>query len=172
MTACTTTIDSPLGRLRLVADGDHLVGIALPSERHPLPVTGVPDPGHPVLVEAAAQLADYFAGRRTCFDLPLAPAGTGFQRTVWRALLDIPFAATWSYGELAAAIGSPRASRAVGAANGRNPIPIVIPCHRVIGADGSLTGYGGGEPAKRWLLDHEAAVEQAATAGATAPAHG
>ena len=108
-----------------------------------------------MLVAAARQLAEYFAGRRRAFDLPLAPAGTPFQQQVWRQLLQIPFGSTCSYGALARAVGRPSASRAVGAANGRNPISIIIPCHRVIGSDGSLTGYGGGEPAKRWLLDHE-----------------
>ena len=108
-----------------------------------------------MLADAARQLADYFAGTRRAFDLPLAPRGTGFQQVVWRALLAIPYGETCSYGELARAIGRPAASRAVGAANGRNPIAIVIPCHRVIGADGSMTGYGGGLPTKKWLLAHE-----------------
>jgi methylated-DNA-[protein]-cysteine S-methyltransferase len=152
-------IDSPLGRLRLVARAGALVGLQLPVERHPVAWTGDERPDDPLLAAAAAQMAEYFAGRRTTFDLPLQAEGTPFQREVWRTLLRIPFGATWSYGQLAAAIGKPSASRAVGAANGRNPIAIIIPCHRVIGADGSLTGYGGGEPAKRWLLDHER-VEQ------------
>ncbi|MBK7537137.1 MAG: methylated-DNA--[protein]-cysteine S-methyltransferase [Myxococcales bacterium] len=105
---------------------------------------------------AAAQLTEYFAGERQRFELALAPTGTAFQLRVWQALRAIPFAATCSYGALATAIGNRNASRAVGAANGKNPISIIVPCHRVIGADGSLTGFGGGEPAKRWLLDHEA----------------
>lgn len=150
-----TSVDTPLGPVRLVADAGSLVGLQLPVERHPIAWTGREEPGDPLLREAAHQLLDYFAGRRRAFDLPLAPRGTDFQRQVWRALLDIPFGATCSYGQLARAVGRPDASRAVGAANGRNPIAIIIPCHRVIGADGSLTGYGGGEPAKRWLLDHE-----------------
>lgn len=105
--------------------------------------------------EAVRQLRAYFAGGRTAFDLPLAPRGTDFQRRVWRALLDIPPGQTISYGELARRIGRPSASRAVGAANGQNPIAVVIPCHRVVGADGTLTGYGGGLHRKRWLLEHE-----------------
>jgi methylated-DNA-[protein]-cysteine S-methyltransferase len=110
-----------------------------------------------VLERTAEQLAEYFAGERREFDLPLAARGTGFQEIVWRALLAIPFGETCSYGEIAKAIGRPSASRAVGAANGRNPISIIIPCHRVIGSTGELTGYGGGMDNKRWLLDHERA---------------
>jgi methylated-DNA-[protein]-cysteine S-methyltransferase len=109
----------------------------------------------PVLTRAAEQLAEYFAGERRDFDLPLAPRGTSFQVAVWRALEQIPFGATCSYGELARVVGRPSASRAVGAANGQNPLAIILPCHRVIGANGDLTGYGGGLPLKRWLLDHE-----------------
>ncbi|CAN5816502.1 hypothetical protein BH11MYX2_BH11MYX2_03350 [soil metagenome] len=108
-----------------------------------------------VLDRAAKQLAEYFASKRSTFDLPLAPDGTDFQRKVWRALETIPFGETWSYGELAKRIGNPTASRAVGAANGQNPLWIIVPCHRVIGADGSLTGYAGGMTAKKWLLAHE-----------------
>jgi methylated-DNA-[protein]-cysteine S-methyltransferase len=149
--------DSPLGRLLLVAGDGCLVGLELPVERHPIAWESRRRPS-PVLDRAARQLEDYFAGRSTTFDLPLDPRGTEFQRSTWRALLDIPFAVTWSYGQLARVVGRPRASRAVGAANGRNPIAIVIPCHRVIGSDGSLTGYGGGVRAKRWLLEHEVRV--------------
>ena len=110
------------------------------------------DPADEPFATAVAQLADYFAGRRTGFDLPLAPAGTAFQRKVWAGLLAIPTARPGPYGELARRIGSPAASRAVGLANGKNPIAIVVPCHRVIGADGSMTGYGGGLDRKRFLL--------------------
>ena len=109
----------------------------------------------PVLKLARTQLEEYFAGKRRTFDVPLAPRGTGFQQIVWRALLAIGYGETWSYGQLARAIGRPAASRAVGAANGRNPLAIIVPCHRVIGANGTLTGYGGGLPAKKWLLQHE-----------------
>ena len=105
--------------------------------------------------EVVSQLTEYLDGRRRRFDLTLAPEGTPFQERVWRALLDIPYGATISYAQLAARIGQPTASRAVGLANGSNPLPIVIPCHRVIGANGTLTGYGGGLPLKEWLLRHE-----------------
>jgi methylated-DNA-[protein]-cysteine S-methyltransferase len=107
--------------------------------------------------EARAQLGAYFDGRLRQFDLPLAPAGTAFQRSVWQALEQIPYGQTRTYGQLAAELGSPRAMRAVGAANGRNPISIVIPCHRLVGSDGSLTGYGGGLARKQWLLELEGA---------------
>jgi methylated-DNA-[protein]-cysteine S-methyltransferase len=118
-----------------------------------------------VLSATRAQLGEYFAGRRQDFDLPLAPAGTAFQRAVWTELLRIPFGNTTSYGDIAARVGGPRAVRAVGAANGRNPIALIVPCHRVIGGNGRLTGYGGGLPTKHWLLSHEAFVS-----GATAKA--
>jgi methylated-DNA-[protein]-cysteine S-methyltransferase len=108
-----------------------------------------------LLERAAEQLAEYFAGERRVFELPIAPRGSGFQERVWRALVAIPFGETCSYGELARAIGRPSASRAVGTANSKNPISIIVPCHRVIGANGELTGYAGGLPAKRWLLAHE-----------------
>jgi methylated-DNA-[protein]-cysteine S-methyltransferase len=111
-----------------------------------------------VLSAAAVQLGEYFAGRRKEFEVPLAPQGTPFQRAVWSELLRIPFGETVSYGEIAARIARPRAVRAVGAANGRNPIALIVPCHRVIGSDGTLTGYGGGLPTKRWLLAHEERV--------------
>jgi O-6-methylguanine DNA methyltransferase len=106
----------------------------------------------PNLKAAAAQLEEYFQGKRKTFDLPLTPRGTAFQQRVWQTLCQIPFGATWSYGQLARAVGNPAASRAVGLANGKNPLPIVIPCHRVIGANGRLTGFGGGLPTKAALL--------------------
>jgi methylated-DNA-[protein]-cysteine S-methyltransferase len=112
----------------------------------------------PAFAEAEAQLRSYFAGERTTFDLPLAPRGTPFQLRVWEALREIPYGETATYGELAAAVGKPSAVRAVGAANGSNPIAVIVPCHRVIGADGTLTGYGGGLERKRILLDLEAGV--------------
>jgi len=151
-------IDSPVGPLTLVADEDELIGLYFANA----PLAAAQPSGwirdERRLRPAAVQLAEYFAGTRTRFDLPLAPRGTPFQRAVWNALLDIPFGETSSYGELARAIGQPSASRAVGAANGRNPLSIVIPCHRVIGADGSMTGYGGEISRKRVLLDLEARV--------------
>ena len=140
------TIESPLGPLWLVDRDDELAGLYMRE----LPVPEAPVKRTRLLARAAEQLAEYFAGERREFDLPLAPRGTGFQERVWRALLAIPFGETRSYGELARAIGRPSASRAVGMANGRNPISIMVPCHRVIGANGTLTGYGGGLPAKRW----------------------
>jgi len=118
--------------------------------------------GSSATLEAAVeQLAEYFAGARTAFELPLRLAGTAFQRQAWQALCAIPFGQTRSYAEQARAVGRPTATRAIGAANGRNPIAIIVPCHRVIGSDGSLTGYAGGEPVKRWLLDHEGAQRRA-----------
>jgi methylated-DNA-[protein]-cysteine S-methyltransferase len=144
------TIESPVGRLRLAASDHAVTGIWLRARSAVTPgrATGL-------VAELERQLAEYFAGRRQRFDVPLAPEGTAFQQDVWRALIDIPYGETCSYGQLAAKIGRPDAVRAVGAANGQNPIPIVIPCHRVIGANGTLTGFGGGLPMKRRLLDLE-----------------
>ncbi len=145
------TMPSPLGLLRLYADADELVGLYLPDQ----PAPAAPERASAVLDATAAQLGEYFAGARRTFDLPIAPRGTGFQQIVWRKLVTIPYGETRSYGALAHAIGRPAASRAVGAANGKNPISIIVPCHRVVGASGGLTGYAGGLAAKRWLLDHE-----------------
>ncbi len=157
MPTTTMTMSSPLGPLRLHARGEELIGVYLPDHDPPPPVQleDAPERETPVLVRTAAQLREYFAGERTLFDLPLAPDGTGFQRLVWDALAQIPYGVTRSYGELARAIGRPAASRAVGTANARNPISIIVPCHRVIGASGALTGYAGGMEAKQWLLAHE-----------------
>jgi methylated-DNA-[protein]-cysteine S-methyltransferase len=151
-------MDSPVGRLKLVATDEGLTAILWPIER-PGRVrlnAALEDARHPVLVEAERQLAEYFEGRRTRFDLKLDFAGTAFQQKVWRALLTIPFGETRSYAQIAKQVGSPGASRAVGAANGRNPISIVAPCHRVIGAGGKLTGFAGGLEAKAYLLALEA----------------
>jgi methylated-DNA-[protein]-cysteine S-methyltransferase len=155
-------IDSPVGPLTLVAAGSTLVGLSMSEQRHaPAPESfGEPaaeDDSEP-LAEAARQLREYFTGQRTEFDLLLAVDGSAFQRRVWAALRDIPYGDTVSYGQLADRIGQPTASRAVGLANGRNPIGIIVPCHRVVGADGSLTGYGGGIERKRYLLAHEQRV--------------
>ncbi len=144
-------LDSPIGELQLVARGDELAMLNLPNG----PRIDAPMKRASVLARAAKQLAEYFAGKRREFEVPLAPDGTPFQQIVWRALLAIPFGETRSYGEIARAIRRPAASRAVGLANGRNPIAIIVPCHRVIGANGTLTGYGGGLPTKQWLLAHE-----------------
>ena len=151
------TIDSPLGELLLAGDGQaltalHMDGLPAPGWRR--------DPER--FREVAEQLRAYFMGELREFDVPLAPHGTPFQQRVWAALRDIPYGATVSYAELAAAVGRPGAARAVGAANGRNPIAVVIPCHRVIGASGTLTGYGGGLPRKRLLLDLEAGIARLA----------
>ena len=154
MTTFTTTIDSPVGPLVLTSDGTALTGVLFDAELDPTWSTGT----CAVLDQAVAQLGEYFAGERTVFDLPLEPAGTPFQRSTWLALREIPYAETINYGQLALRVGNPKASRAVGLANGRNPISIVVPCHRVIGADGSLTGYGGGLDRKRLLLDLERRV--------------
>ena len=155
----TTVIDSPLGPLSAAASDHGIHAIGFPEPRHP-PVrdAGWRDGTHPLLDALRARLDAYFAGTLRSFDLPLAPRGTEFQKSVWRALATIPYGRTASYAALAAMVGNAGASRAVGAANGRNPIPIVVPCHRVIGADGSLTGFGGGLPAKRFLLALEGAL--------------
>jgi len=145
------TIESPVGPLQLLATDRGLAAVHLPNGA---PLTGEPR-RTPILDAAATQLAEYFAGERTTFELPLDATGTEFQRRVWAALVGIPFGDTWSYGQLARAIGQPSASRAVGAANGANPLAIIVPCHRVIGANGTLTGYAGGMPMKQWLLAHE-----------------
>ena len=151
------TVDSPIGRLTLTSDGAALTGLYMSVPGKPLPRTAdwVMDPTAAPLPQAVGQVREYFAGQRRKFDLPLCLQGTEFQKSVWRALAEIPFGATWSYGQLARRLGNPSACRAVGLANGRNPIAIIVPCHRVIGADGSLTGFGGGLPRKEWLLAHE-----------------
>lgn len=146
----STTMDSPVGVLTLHSNGAALTGLEFENPKYPL--AAAPHGSDIVLDAARRQLDQYFAGKRKSFDLAVAPSGTAFQQRVWSALQRIPFGDTWSYGALARAIGKPAASRAVGLANGRNPIAIVIPCHRVIGADGSLTGYGGGMERKSWLL--------------------
>ncbi|MEU8030595.1 methylated-DNA--[protein]-cysteine S-methyltransferase [Streptomyces sp. NPDC049099] len=156
--ACHTVIDSPYGPLTLVADADGaLCGLYMNGQRHrPAEENFGPRDDTPaVFAEAGEQLAAYFAGELTEFTVELALGGTPFQRSVWAQLTRIPYGETRTYGELADALGSPGASRAVGLANGRNPVGIIVPCHRVIGSDGSLTGYGGGLDRKRRLLDFE-----------------
>jgi len=154
-------IESPVGLLLLVASDDGLRALLWPgwSERVPVGTIdgGEHDPGG-VLDAAASQLAEYFAGTRTEFDLPLDPVGSPFQQSAWDALRTIPFGETVSYGEQARRLGDIRKARAVGAANGKNPISIIVPCHRVVGSNGSLTGFGGGIANKAWLLDHERRV--------------
>lgn len=153
-----TMIDSPIGELLLTSNGTAITGLHMEGSKAP------PRPGNAwqqedrLLAAARDQVAAYFAGELTAFDLPLAPEGTPFQQQVWAALRAIPYGETISYGELARRIGNIRAVRAVSAANGRNPLAVIVPCHRVIGADGSLTGFGGGIARKKILLAHEARV--------------
>ena len=157
-------IESPYDTLTLVATDGVLAGLYMDRQRHrPAEETFGErvDPGDAPFDTVREQLAEYFAGERTEFELPLAMAGTEFQRTVWAELRRIPYGETISYGQLAEAIGKPSASRAVGLANGRNPIGIIVPCHRVVGSTGDLTGYGGGIERKRALLEFEKGVELA-----------
>ncbi|MFL5327315.1 MAG: methylated-DNA--[protein]-cysteine S-methyltransferase [Gemmataceae bacterium] len=151
MTPCLR-LSSPIGELLLTSDGTALTGIYM--EPHPA-IEGECPPDE-LLQSAAVQLKEYFLGQRRAFDLPLRLEGTAFQQQVWKALCEIPYGTTISYAELARRIGNPKACRAVGLANGRNPVGIVVPCHRVIGANGTLTGYGGGLDRKEFLLDWEA----------------
>lgn len=149
----TRTVDTPIGPVTLAGD-DRLRHLVMRDQAHAPDRAGWrPDPT--AFDDVAEQLAAYFAGELRSFDVAFELRGTDFQRTVWRGLCDIPYGETWSYAELAAHIGRPTAMRAVGAANGRNPVSIIVPCHRVIGADGSLTGYGGGVDTKRVLLELE-----------------
>ena len=149
-----TCLESPLGPVHLVAADGELRGVYLPEQRWQ--PRGRERDDDPILRLAGAQLREYFAGARRRFDLPLGPQGTQFQRAVWSALAEIGFGETRSYGELARALGRPTAARAVGAANGHNPLSIVVPCHRVVGSDRRLVGYAGGLACKQWLLAHEA----------------
>jgi methylated-DNA-[protein]-cysteine S-methyltransferase len=151
-------VSTPVGELLLAGDGTSLRLVAFPRGPHPQKPEAGWERSEAPFRDALRQLNGYFAGKLRRFDLPLAPEGTAFQQTVWRALQTIPYGETLSYGGLARRIGRPSASRAVGAANGRNPIPIIIPCHRVIGAAGSLTGFGGGLSTKRKLLELEGAL--------------
>ncbi|MET8286216.1 methylated-DNA--[protein]-cysteine S-methyltransferase [Streptomyces sp. NPDC048448] len=150
-----TITDSPYGPLTLVADDGLLCGLYMVGQRHRPPEEDFGERDDTLLPEPKRQLAAYFAGDLKEFDLPMRLAGTPFQRSVWDQLARIPYGEIRSYGELADALGNPKASRAVGLANGRNPVGIIVPCHRVVGADGSLTGYGGGLDRKRRLLDFE-----------------
>jgi methylated-DNA-[protein]-cysteine S-methyltransferase len=153
-----TTVHSPVGPLLTAADDEALRLIHFVRDERATPRDADwKERDTPILRETRRQLEEYFAGRRREFHLPLAPGGSSFQQRVWRALLEVPYGTTCSYADLARRLGDLRATRAVGAANGRNPIPIVVPCHRVIGADGSLVGYGGGLDIKRYLLSLEGA---------------
>ena len=154
---CTTALDSPVGALTLVANDTGLAAVLWQDDRPSRVVLGPlrEASDHPILDQASRELTAYFTGTRRDFTVPLAPIGTPFQQSVWNALRTIPHGETRSYAAIAQAIARPTATRAVGAANGRNPISIIIPCHRVIGASGALTGFAGGLEAKRWLLAHE-----------------
>lgn len=154
-----TWLDSPLGRLLLTASDQALTGLYFDHQKHrpTIPDHWINSAQATPFPQAAAQLSEYFAHQRQDFDLPLVTTGTRFQQQVWHALSHIPFGHTLSYGVLAQRLGQPQASRAVGAANGRNPIAIILPCHRVIAANQKLTGYAGGLDRKQWLLDHERA---------------
>jgi methylated-DNA-[protein]-cysteine S-methyltransferase len=160
-----TVLETPVGPMTLVATGGTLSGAYMERQRYrPAEDTfGAPDAE--LLAEAADQLTEYFAGRRTEFDLPLHFAGTEFQRRVWAELRAVPYGETVTYGELAERLGRPTAARAVGLANGKNPISIIVPCHRVLGASGQLTGYAGGLPRKRYLLDFEQGLVNPGTRG-------
>jgi methylated-DNA-[protein]-cysteine S-methyltransferase len=151
-------IDTPLGSMLLAERNDALIGAWFAGQKY-FPDMGadwIEDPRHSTLERAATQLHEYFAGRRTTFDLPLELRGTPFQQAVWRAIARVPYGETASYGELARRAGAARGVRAAGAATGRNPLTIVIPCHRIVAADGGLTGYAGGLERKRALLEREA----------------
>jgi len=150
-----TTVESPIGELLLLGDGEVLHGLYMQAGRRPIRIRPAWERDDSAFPEARAQLAQYFAGERTSFDLPMQLDGSVFQRTVWHALTEIPYGQTISYGELARRIGRPDLARAVGTANGQNPIAVIVPCHRVIGSDGKLVGYGGGLENKRLLLDLE-----------------
>lgn len=163
----TMVVESPVGPLVLGESGGRLQGLRLPEVADDGTLTPSPAPDWPpsdrptpLLQLVADQLAAYFGGELTQFELPLRLDGTTFQQRVWQELREIPYGSTATYGEIAERLGSPGASRAVGLANNRNPVPIIVPCHRVVGADGALVGFGGGLPCKRWLLDHESARDQ------------
>jgi len=152
-----TTIDSPIGELLLVGEGSTVTAIYTAGQARPDDVVlGERDPE--AFAQARSQLTEYFAGKRTSFSFDLNPKGTRFQQSVWAQLREIPFGETATYGEIAQRLGNPNAARAVGLANSKNPISIVVPCHRVIGASGALTGYAGGVQTKAWLLEHERAA--------------
>ena len=153
-----TTVDSPIGELLLLGEGDVLHGLYMQASREPIRVQAAWRRDDHAFPDARRQLAEYFAGARTEFDVAMHLDGTAFQRTVWHALTEIPYGETISYGELARRIGRPDRARAVGAANGQNPIAVIVPCHRVIGANGKLVGYGGGLDNKRRLLELESGV--------------
>jgi methylated-DNA-[protein]-cysteine S-methyltransferase len=150
-----TWINSPVNELLLTSDGRSLTGLYLKGQKHFPTITPDWNETEEPFDQVQQQLKEYFTHQRQTFDLPLNPQGTDFQQQVWKLLRQIPFSQTLSYGALAQMLGQPNASRAVGAANGRNPISIIVPCHRVIASNGNLTGYAGGVDRKQWLLNHE-----------------
>jgi methylated-DNA-[protein]-cysteine S-methyltransferase len=150
-----TSVDSPIGELLLLGDGHSLHGLYMQEGRKPTRIAPQWECSTALFTDVVAQLAEYFAAERIAFDIRLTMSGTQFERRVWSALQEIPYGETVSYGEIARRLGQPSAARAVGLANGRNPVAVVVPCHRVIGANGTLTGYGGGLERKRLLLELE-----------------
>ena len=155
MSICYTSFNSPLGKMTIQANDDGLMGAWFETQTTQPQELGKKDPKHPILILTIKQLQEYFSHRREMFQLPLAAKGTEFQQQVWQALKTIPYGETWSYQQLAEAIGNPKAVRAVGLANGKNPISVIVPCHRVIGKKGNLTGYAGGLDRKAALLKLE-----------------
>ncbi len=148
-------MSSPIGTLTLVATEEALLALYVKDEMMPIKDGAVKNDSHPILTETKKQLNEYFSGQRKNFDLPLSPEGTEFQNKAWNALSDIPYGEVWSYGQQATYLKSPNGQRAVGGANGKNPIPVIIPCHRVIGSTGKLTGFAGGMEMKMFLLKLE-----------------
>lgn len=158
-TMATKRLGTPIGELRLAASEEGLVAVLFPNAEQDLPTVQGTARARAHITDASKALEEYFAGRRMTFEgVKLAPSGTDFQRQVWQALSGIPFGQTVTYGHIASRIGRPTAMRAVGLANGQNPLPIIVPCHRVIGSNGALTGFAGGLPTKKWLLEFEGAL--------------
>ncbi len=151
-------LETPIGPLTLLATPHALREVRFPNGRPLGPSDGLAEPDQPVLAQAARELAEYFTGDRLDFDVPLDPQGSPFQLAAWRGLREIPYGETMSYAEQARRLGHPGKARAIGAANASNPLPVIVPCHRVVGSDGSLTGFGGGLERKAWLLHHERQV--------------
>jgi methylated-DNA-[protein]-cysteine S-methyltransferase len=158
-TTLYTTFESPIGELLLTGDGQALTRLSMQGGRRPVSIDPRWDRRDEAFADVRQQLHEYFDGHRHEFDVPLRMNGNQFERRVWEALREIPYGETVSYGRIATELGQPGAARAVGLANGRNPVAVIVPCHRVIGADGSLTGYGGGLERKQFLLDLEAGVQ-------------
>jgi methylated-DNA-[protein]-cysteine S-methyltransferase len=168
LTFARARLQVPFGELTVVASDKGVRYITFDNDAHPKSyqnMSVIDDASHPVVARTVAQLHEYIKGTRRTFDVPLDLVGTEFQVQAWNALAKVPYGTTASYAQQAASIGRPKATRAIGAANGRNPVVVVLPCHRIVGADGSLTGFGGGLPVKKWLLDHEANVAQGPKAG-------